>query len=45
MTKILESINKSNQIWTLIKDEMGKSDRRQESITINNNGYVISEPT
>jgi hypothetical protein len=43
--KILESINKSKQIWTLIKDGLGNSDRRQESISINNNGYVISEPT
>jgi hypothetical protein len=43
--KISESINKSKQTWTLIKDELGKSDRRHECIAINNNGYVVSEPT
>jgi hypothetical protein len=43
--KISESINKSKQIWTLIKDELGKSDRRHEYIAINNKGYVVSEPT
>jgi Notch-like protein len=43
--KISDSINKSKHIWTLIKDELGKSDRRHESIAINSNGYVISEST
>jgi hypothetical protein len=43
--QISESINASKTIWDLIKDEMGKFEKRKHApIVINDNGNLISEP-
>jgi hypothetical protein len=39
--QVSEPVNKSTKIWALIKDELDKSERRCESITVNNNAHVI----